>query len=156
MARKTALEKLRKEAEPKLVDIPDKMVRRLGPGKMLIPTPLQVDAMMRKPPRGRLITIGQVRGTLAREHGANTTCPVCTGIFARIVAEAAEEELAAGKKRVTPYWRFVKDDGSLNEKFPGGTRSQRLLLEAEGHRVVEGKGKKPPKVGDFAKKLVRL
>jgi hypothetical protein len=73
--------------------------------------------------------------------GADVSCPLCTGIFVRISAETAEEDRAAGKARVTPYWRVVTDKGELNEKFPGGAAAAAKKLREEGHRVV-GKGKK--------------
>jgi alkylated DNA nucleotide flippase Atl1 len=57
------------------------------------------------------------------------------GMFVRIVAEAAEEDLRAGKARVTPWWRVVRDDGSLFEKLPGRPVGQAERLEAEGHEI---------------------
>jgi alkylated DNA nucleotide flippase Atl1 len=69
-----------------------------------------------------------------------------TGIFVRIASEAAEEEAAAGKKRITPYWRVVKDDGSLNPKFPGGVERQAERLRAEGQPIVAGSANRPPRL----------
>jgi alkylated DNA nucleotide flippase Atl1 len=66
--------------------------------------------------------------------------------FVRIASEAAEEEAASGKTRITPYWRVVRDDGSLNPKFPGGTERQPERLRAEGHSIVAGSGKRAPRV----------
>ena len=45
---------------------------------------------------------------LAHWHNADVTCPLVTGIFLRIVAEAAEEERLAGKSAITPYWRGAR------------------------------------------------
>jgi len=50
------------------------------------------------------------------------------------------------KKRITPYWRVVKDDGRLNPKFAGGVEAQTARLEAEGHRITPGIGKTLPTV----------
>ena len=36
---------------------------------------------------------------------------------------------------MTPYWRVVKDDGSLYPKFPGGVERQRRYLKSEGLAV---------------------
>src|SRR5258706_7864712 len=107
-------EKLYKPQEPKIVPIPPKMQKTCGTGTMLIPRPLDVDALIREVPRGRVITMGELRTRLARDAGADTACPLCTGIFVRIAAEAAEEDRASGKKRITPYWRVVRNDGSMN------------------------------------------
>jgi hypothetical protein len=93
---------------------------RFGDGLMLIPTPVLVDEVVRRVPKGKLVTVSEIRRRLAIEFSADVTCPLTTGIFIRIVAEAAEENRAGGRKRVTPYWRVVKDDGTLNPKFPGG------------------------------------
>ena len=76
------------------------------------------------------------------------------GIFLMIVAQAAEEDFQAGKKRISPYWRVIKSDGSLNPKFPGGVQAQALHLKEEGHDIVADKGNKPPRVRDFEKALV--
>ena len=96
---------------------------------------------MRKVRKGTLITQGQIREQLAKGTAADHACPLTTGIFIRIVAETAEEDLRAGKKRVTPYWRTIKDDGRLNEKFPGGIRAQAARLREEGFTLKRaGKG----------------
>jgi hypothetical protein len=148
--------KLEKEQEPKLVDVPAKWARRIGEGKMLIPTPLLVDALIRKIEHGKLATVGQIRERLARDFNADSTCPLTTGIFIRIAAETAEEDLRGGKHQVTPYWRVIKEDGGLNERFPGGVQAQSRRLEEEGHMIEPGKGRKPPKVRDFEKYLTSL
>ena len=149
-ARKTAREKLEIEREPELVDDPR------GRGKMLIPRPLDVDSLMRRVPKGRLATVEQIRERLAEDFGADFTCPLTAGIFIRIAAEAAEEDLSSGQKEITPYWRVVKADGSLNEKLPGGTEAQAARLREEGHSIEPGTGKKPPRVKDFEKSLQKL
>ena len=131
--------KLHKPMQPKLVPVPDGMAKRLGHGMMLIPTALEVDAMIRKIPRGQVSTLAQIRRRLARWHNADVTCPLVTGIFLRIVAEAAEEDRLAGRQEITPYWRLVRDDGRVNAKFPGGIEAQARWLREEGHTVENGK-----------------
>lgn len=76
-----------------------------------------------------------------------------TGIFARIAAGAAEEDILDGKKNINPYWRTLKAGGVINDKYPGGVEAQKELLEEEGHTVVK-KGKKYVVV-DFEKHLVQ-
>ncbi|MBM3836941.1 MAG: hypothetical protein FJ398_03075 [Verrucomicrobia bacterium] len=92
---------------------------------------------MRRIPKGRLITINEIRGVLAKKHRVDIACPITTGIFAWIAAHAAEEAAAEGRKRVTPYWRTLKSGGELNAKYPGGIPALRERLQAEGHRVVQ-------------------
>jgi len=149
-------DKLEREDHSKIVQIPSSMEKRFGPGTMLIAKPLEVDALIRMTRKGMLITVAEIRSKLARDHNADTTCPLTTGIFVRIAAETAEEDLQSGKKRITPYWRVVKDDGSLNEKFPGGVKAQSRRLKEEGHSITPAKGKQPPKVKDFERSLLRF
>jgi hypothetical protein len=112
------------------------MTRRWGAGTMVIPAPLEVDAIMKKVRRGNLVTINEIRAILAKKHGADFACPITTGIFAWIAAHAAHEEAAEGKKRVTPYWRTLKSGGELNPKYPGGLASLKRRLRDEGHTLV--------------------
>ena len=135
---------------PKVVDVPPAWRRSGSGGSMLVPSPRQVDALIRGVPKGRVITVTEIREILAEQHMVDLTCPLTTGIFIRIAAEAAEESAREGKSRITPYWRVVKDDGSLNPKFPGGVDAQAERLRAEGHRIVPAKGKKPPRVAEMA------
>jgi hypothetical protein len=155
-SRKSWKEKLHNQDHSKIIEIPARMAKRLGTGTMLIPKPLDVDALIRKTRKGKLITVSEIRSRLARDNGTTITCPLTTGIFVRIVAEAAEEELHNGKKQVTPYWRVIRDDGSLNEKFPGGVKAQARRLKEEGHSVLPTRGSRPPRVRDFEKCLTRL
>jgi alkylated DNA nucleotide flippase Atl1 len=112
------------------------MRRRYGAGTILLPAPWQVQALMNGIPRGRVTTINRIREVLAHQHHATVACPIVTGIYARIVAGAAGEDLAAGRRRITPYWRTLREGGELNPKYPGGLAEQRRRLLAEGHHVV--------------------
>lgn len=146
-------DKLEKPQEPKLVKISPRMAR-FGKGTMLIPTPKLVNQLLRRIPKGKLVTVGEIRKRLAMDFAADVTCPLTTGIFVRIVAEAAEEDRANGRQRVAPYWRVIKDDGSLNSKFPGGEQLQAQHLRREGFSVAHT-GKRTV-VKDFEKRLVVL
>lgn len=139
---------------PKVGKITGKMRTRWGTGTMVIPAPRDVDAIMRKVPAGKLITINEMRELLAKRHKADIACPITTGIFAWIAAHAAEEDAAEGKKRITPYWRILKTGGELNPKYPEGLDALQMRLEAEGHRVIT-KGKRRL-VADYQKRLAKL
>jgi alkylated DNA nucleotide flippase Atl1 len=139
---------------PKVVKITGKMSKRWGMGTVVIPAPMEVNEIMKKVPKGKLITINEIRKILVKKHKATIACPITTGIFARIAAGAADEEQAQGKKRITPFWRTLKSDGSLNEKYPGEILLQKSLLEAEGHAIIK-KGKKYI-VQDYEKLLVKI
>ena len=141
-ARKTWKQKLADSKDlPKVVDIPDRLRGKWGEGNFVIPTPAEVDELMRRVPKGKLTTISHLRMALAKKHDTTIACPLTTGIFAWIAANAAEEELVENKKsRITPYWRTLKAGGVLNEKYPGGTAAQKKRLVAEGHKIT-AKGK---------------
>lgn len=121
---------------------------------MVIPAPIEVDEVMRTVPEGKLITINEIRTFLAKKHGATIGCPMTTGIFAWVAANAAEEKKQQGGKDITPYWRTLKTGGEINEKYPGGVEGQKRLLEKEGHTVVQ-KGKKSVVV-DYEKSLAKM
>jgi len=153
--RKSWVEKLRDSRDlPRVEKITEKMSRRWGTGTVVIPAPLEVDALMRRVPKGKLVTLKEIREALARKHNATIGCPMTTGIFAWIAANAAEEQRRKGIKDITPYWRTLKTGGVLNPKYPGGVERQKELLEREGHRVVQ-RGKRYI-VADYERSLVRL
>ena len=114
----------------------EKKSKRWGTGTFVIPAPIEVDAIMRKVPKGKLITINEIRQILAQKHNATIACPITTGMFSWIAANAADEMESQGKKRVTPYWRTLKTGGILNEKYPGGLKNLKNRLQAEGHAVI--------------------
>ncbi len=145
--KKTWREMMKPESQPEVKDVPD------GPGRLLIPTPTLVAEVVRTVPEGRLISPRQIRERLAERFEADTTCPMCTGIFLKTVAGAAEEEAAEGATDVTPWWRVVQDNGTLNEKLPPGPERQTLLIEAEGH-VLERRKRGKPRVRDLEQHLV--
>ncbi len=134
---------MKKTWTEKLADNKDlpKVERVPGKGRMAIASPREVDALMRKVPKGDVTTINELREKIARKHKADFACPITTGIFAWIAAHAAEEARERGEKAITPWWRTLKGEGELNPKYPGGVEHQRKLLEAEGH-VVEVRGKR--------------
>jgi len=139
----------------KSVPIPPAMQKRCGTGMMLIPRPMDVDAIMKAVKKGHVITSSQIRSKLARQAGADCACPLTTGIFIRVAAEAAEEDRLGGKKRITPYWRTIHDDGSLYDGFPGGAAAQAKRLRAEGIAIGPGKRKKPPIVKELDRRLTK-
>jgi len=139
---------------PQVQEITDKMSKRWGTGTVVIPAPMEVNEIMRRVPKGKLTTINEIRAALAKKHGATIGCPITTGIFAWIAANAAEEQRQHGEKDLTPYWRTLKTGGVINEKYPGGVEAQKKLLEKEGHKVVQ-KGKQSI-VANFEKSLAQI
>lgn len=87
------------------------------PGSMLIASPLEIGKVVQKIPSGTVMTLPDLRHSLANKFKADYTCPLTTGIFLRILADAAEEE---GSTASCPYWRVVRADGRLIDRSPGG------------------------------------
>jgi len=127
--------------------------RGAKPGdSVVLAPPLEVDEIMRSVPRGRLITLDGICARLSKRHGTKYCCTLTTGIFVMTAANAAEEAMKDGQEAITPYWRTLKADGGLNEKYPGGAQAQKEKLEDEGF-VVGRKGSRFY-VQDYAKFLV--
>ncbi len=95
------------------------MSKRWDAGTVVIPVPIEVDELIRKVPAGKLIPINDIRAAIAKKHRATIGCPMTTGIFAWVAANAAEEREQSGGRETTSYWRTLKTGGILNEKYPG-------------------------------------
>jgi hypothetical protein len=119
---------------PKVIRVDAAAAARWGGRTVAIAAPREIDALMRTVPRGRVTTMNELRAAIARKHRTETTCPITTGIFSWIAANAAEEAAGAGEKNTTPYWRTLKTGGELNPKYPGGVAGIQRKLAAEGHR----------------------
>ncbi len=113
----------------------EKIGAKPGDSVVLVP-PLEVNGIMKKVPHGKLITLNEICKKLAKKYKAKFCCTLTAGIFVLTAANAAVET-----KSDVPYWRTIKNHGELNEKYPGGAKRQKKLLEKEGHTVVK-KGRK--------------
>ncbi|HNY84743.1 MAG TPA: MGMT family protein, partial [Anaerolineaceae bacterium] len=123
---------------PKFQIITDKAsIEKYGGDRMYFAPPVDYDTIMRMIPRGKVITIGKIREHFAKKSGADFTEPITAGVFVSIAAWASYQR--ADDK--TPFWRTLKANGELNEKYPGGVMAQKEKLEAEGHTIIR-KGRK--------------
>jgi hypothetical protein len=102
--------------------------------KMLIATPKIIDEYVRHIPKGRSGSLASMRKDLANEYGAEYTCPVTSGIFLRIVSEAAHEQIEKGAPigKVTPFWRVVDEKSALNKKLSFGSEFVPKQRKKEG------------------------
>ena len=110
---------------------------------MLIPTPRLIDDYIKQIPKGKTVDTATVRKDLAMAHQAEVTCPLTTGIFLRIVAEAAYEEYQQGKpiNKITPFWRVIDEKSPTAKKLTFGTdflKDQRNKEAASPATPVEG------------------
>lgn len=99
----------KKRVEKDFADIP-------AGSTMFIATPQLIEQYIRQIDRGRRVDTRTLRKDLALEHRADYTCPVTTGIFLRIVAEASYEKFneahhwikllpSGGRSNRTAHWR---------------------------------------------------
>ncbi len=123
---------------PKFQTITDeRSIEKYGGNRMYFAPPIDYDIVMRKIPCGKLITVGKIREYFAEKSGADFTEPITAGVFVSIAAWASHQR----KEDKTPFWRTLKANGELNEKYPGGAEAQKEKLEAEGHTIIQ-KGRK--------------
>lgn len=125
---------------PKIEELKEKGATHWGGKTMFIPSPEMVNDVMKSVPKGKIITVAHIRDFFAKKFATDIACPLTTGIFTWIAANAAEEQKQMKAKNTTPYWRTLKTGGILNEKYPGGIESQKKHLEDEGFKVIK-KGK---------------
>lgn len=123
---------------PKFQIITDpKSIEKYGGNNMYFAPPIDYDRIMKQIPQGYVITIGKIREYFAKQNGADFTEPITAGIFVSIAAWASYQR----EDEKTPYWRTLKANGELNEKYPGGIEAQKEQLEREGHIILQ-KGRK--------------
>jgi len=115
-------EKLTHAKEPQVKRIEKDFADIPAGAKMLIATPKIIDNYIRQIPKGKSTTLQTMRKDLAHEYHAEYTCPVTTGIFLRIVSEAAHEQIENGKPTtaVAPFWRVVDENSPLAKKLSFG------------------------------------
>jgi len=56
---------------PRVVEVDEKMSKKWGEGTCVIPSPVEVDALMKTVPKGKLITINQIRAFMADKYHAS-------------------------------------------------------------------------------------
>ncbi|TFG34612.1 MGMT family protein [Candidatus Thorarchaeota archaeon] len=161
--RKTWQEKtFDKEGYPKVLTLNSnfpcfKALQKMGVQEgeeIVLVNPSQVIEVMKAVPKGKLITIQEICMKIAKDFRVKGCCSLTAGIFITIAANAMDEAIKENKNLDIPYWRTLKTDGFLNEKFPGGLEGHKALLEKEGHKVIS-RGTKYS-VQDFEKFLIEL
>lgn len=130
-----------------------KSIEKYGGNRMYFAPPIDYDRVMKQIPKGKVITVGEIREYFAKLSGADFTEPITAGIFVSIAAWASYQRT----DDETPYWRTLKANGELNPKYPGGIIAQKEKLEAEGHVIIQ-KGRKNIKyyVKDYQDVLFEL
>lgn len=131
--RKSWQEKLNVERQPHIERLEKDFAGLKAGQMMLIPTPKVIDAYIRQIPFGKKISPDTLRKDLAAEYHAEVTCPLTTGIFLRIVSEAAHEAYEKGEalKNITPFWRVVDEKSTTAKKLSFGVEFLKARQAAE-------------------------
>lgn len=121
-SKKTWTEKLHCDKEPKIKRIDFNFADIPANSNMFIATPQIIDNDIKQIPKGKIVSVQTMRKDLAIENKADYTCPVTTGMFLRIVAEANFEKYQQTNsiKSITPFWRVVEPNSTLSEKLTFG------------------------------------
>lgn len=131
---KSWTEKLNRPAQAKVEVLSKAFGGMPKGGRMLISTPQAVRDYIAAQPKGATGSIAQMRTTMAKASKADGMCPLTGSIFARIVAEAALEDMAARKLKpaqITPFWRVIEPTGPLAKKLSCGPDFIVQMREAE-------------------------
>jgi len=102
---------------------------------LFVGTPQILQTYIRKVPSGETRTIQRLRRDIARANRCAAMCPVSTSIFLRILAEAAWDDLDAGKRvqDVTPFWRVIEPGSAIAKKL----RATDAWLNKQRHSEIE-------------------
>ncbi|MFZ4102541.1 MAG: hypothetical protein ACOYKR_11370 [Sphingobacterium thalpophilum] len=127
-SKKSWLDKLNEKREAKIIKIEIDFADIPAGSTLLIATPKLIDQYIQEIGFGKRADTKTLRKDLAIEHNADYTCPVTTGIFLRIVAEANYEKLQQGNliEEITPFWRVIEPNSALAKKLTFG---QEFLLK---------------------------
>jgi alkylated DNA nucleotide flippase Atl1 len=135
------------EEQDLIVDIPPNRVRYFGgTGKMLLPGPATIRALIQNVPTKQVITTELIRKKLTAQFHVQGTCPVTTLKALKAMANDASSG--------APYWRVIKKNGNLMSTFPGGVKGQAALLRKEGIGIDTRA--KTPRVRNFEERLATL
>lgn len=111
-----------------IVDIPPHRVRYFGrQGKMLLPSPATIAAVIAQVPEHKLLTTDLLRKKLTAQFEVEGTCPITTKNSLRFLANDADQEIA--------YWRVIQQNGGLITFYPGGVRAHAAHLQSEGFTI---------------------
>lgn len=115
----------------KIVDIPIKMEKFYGKGKMLHPSAESVEELIKMIPKGSIATIETLSKRLAKDFGTDVTCPMRTGNAIKKIAERYENDTVDSQ---IPFWRVIRSDKlvikSKNFEFSASK------IEDEGFKLI--------------------
>lgn len=114
-------------------------------GRMLLPSPGTVAAVVNEIPKGKVATLDLLRSELAHRAGVEAVCPFQTKQALRAIAS---------QPNAVPFWRLVRKNGEMLKYLPEGAASQAARLEEE--RVATEQTARGQKVKKLKEHLVRF
>ena len=150
---KSFIEKLNNKKDIKIVESLSGNISWADEGNsMVVSTPLEIWSIIKLIPAFKVANIDSIRNFLSYKHSTDIACPLTTGIFLNICANASQEYKLLGKeKKIIPWWRTIKNNGDLNPKYPNSFRLQSELLEKENWKI--NYSKKTPRLVDFENRI---
>ncbi|MGD2250361.1 MAG: MGMT family protein [Candidatus Methanofastidiosia archaeon] len=108
---------------------------------ILLPCVEDVEFVIKNVGIGNLITTRQIKDYLTKVYNTDSSC-------SRVINNVLKEISQVEMDRITsdfniPFWRVIKNDGSLNFALRIGLENQAQLLENEGYTLMRKEGKKP-------------
>ena len=91
----------------KIVDIPSKMEKFYGKGKMLHPSIEEIENLIKTIPICSVATIDALAKRLSTDFGTNVTCPMRTGNAIKKIAERYSNDNVDHK---IPFWRVIRSN----------------------------------------------
>ncbi len=109
-----------------IIDIPEKMQKYYGRGKMLHPDTESIEAALQMIPPRRVVTVEALCRKLSDDFGTHVTCPMrTTNILKRIT-----ERPLADESDTIPFWRVIRNNRTIiNSKMKEACAAK---LEQEG------------------------
>lgn len=118
----------------KIVDIPTKMEKFYGKGKMLHPSIEEIATLVKTIPQGFVATIDTLSKRLAKDFDVDVTCPMRTGNAIKKIATEYSNTITASQ---IPFWRVIRSNNLvIKSKRIEFAASQ---IEKEGFKLIYGK-----------------
>ena len=101
--------------KPKVKILKTEFADMVAGEKMAIGTPEMIASLVKRTPKGKEISLSDLRSKIAKKLNADVACPVTTSMYLKIAIEA---EVKEGKTRFSfPFWRAVSVKSKIFKKL---------------------------------------
>ena len=123
-----------KKNELRIVNIPEKMEKFYGTGKMLHPSVEAIEELISNIPKGYVTTIDSIAKCLAKEAGVDVNCPMRIGNVVKKISKSYSNENIDFK---IPFWRVIRSNKEVIKTQ--NYEYWATLLEDEGFKLSYSK-----------------